>query len=176
MWHASRVEEALAGLIAEGMAKSSVCWLEYDNVPRPRAAWHVWQDGAAYLVSGGDEQLLPGLDVAREVRVTVRSKDNGARLVTWVARPEPLRRGSPEWRQAANMLSAQRLNGRSEDRILFWAADSTIVKLTPTGRIVEHPGTRSTADHAAPPPPSPATTRGPVPRVVHRRPTRPPAL
>jgi hypothetical protein len=170
------VEEALAKLIAEAMSKSSVCWLEYEELGRPRAAWHIWQDGAAYVVSGGSEQPLPGIDTATEVRVTARSKDNGARLITWVARPETLRRRTPEWREAAQALAAQRLNGHSEDRLLYWAADATITKLVPTDRVLEHPGARPTTDHAAPPPPTPAVTRGPLPRVVHRRPSRPPPL
>jgi hypothetical protein len=170
------VEEALAKLIAEAMTKSSVCWVEYEELGRAQAVWHVWEEGTAYLVSDGTEQPLPGLDAATEVRVTVRSKDNGARLLTWVAKPQSLRHGTPEWHQAASALSAQRLNGRSEDRILYWAADSTITKLTPTGRIIEHLGARSTTDHAAPPLQTPAATRGPLPRVVHRRPTRPPPL
>jgi hypothetical protein len=170
------VEEALAKLIAEAMTKSSVCWVEYEELGRPQAVWHVWQDGAAYLVSDGTEQPLPGMDAATEVHVTVRSKDNGARLLTWVARPQILRHGTPDWHEAANALAAQRRNGRSEDRILYWAADSTITKLTPTGQVIEHPGARSTTDHAVPPPPTPATTRGPLPRVVHRRPSRPPPL
>ncbi len=51
--------------------------------PRPgRAwpAWHVWLDGAAYVVSGPGEQPLPPLD--GEVELILRSKDTWARLVT----------------------------------------------------------------------------------------------
>jgi hypothetical protein len=177
MWHASGVvEQVPQGLIAEAMSKSAISWLQYGELDRPRPAWHVWHEGAAYVVSDGAEQPLPGLDVADEVLVTIRSKDNGARLLTWVARAENLRHGSAEWHLAANTLSAARLNGRSEDRTLFWAADSTITRLTPTDRVLEHLGARPTTDHAAPPPATPATTRGPLPHVVHRRPTRPPAL
>ena len=49
------------------------------------AAWHVWVEDALYVVSGGTEQPLPGLAQVDRVEVTMRSKENGGRLVTWVA-------------------------------------------------------------------------------------------
>jgi hypothetical protein len=175
--------DPLAALVAKATATSAVCWLRYGDDPgdagdlaRSRLAWHVWHEGAALVVSGGTEQALPGIEVADEARVTVRSKDDGGRLVTWVARVEHVRHGSAQWREAAAALAPARLNGRAEDRLLLWAADSAITRLVPTGRVVEHPGERPHGDGAAPPPPSPATTRGALPWVVHRRPRRAPAL
>ena len=65
-------------LVAEACRKSDVLWISLPGLPQPRAAWHVWFDGAVYLVSGDGEQELPGLEAAETVEVTVRSKDKGA--------------------------------------------------------------------------------------------------
>lgn len=169
-------DEALAALVAEATAKSAVLWLRYGELDRSLLAWHVWHEGSAYVVSGGAEQQLPGIEAVDEARVTVRSKDNGTRLLSWVATAQNVRHGSAEWHAAAAVLAPARLNGRTEDRLMLWAADSTITRLTPTGRVSQHAGERPHGDHAAAPPPSPATTRGPLPKVFHRRPRRSPSL
>ena len=44
-----------------------------------------------------------------------------------------------------------------------WARESVVFRLDPVGRALEHPGRVSHSSHAAEPPPSPATTRGPLP-------------
>lgn len=170
------MDEALSALVAEATAKSGIVWLSYAGEPRPRVAWHVWLDGSAYVISGGTEQPLPGIEGATEVTVTVASKDAGSRLLTWVATARTVRHGSADWHAAAAALSAKRLNGVTADRLLLWSADSTITRLTPTGQVPEHPGARPQGDHAAPPVPTGATTRGPLPRVFHRRQRRSPKL
>jgi hypothetical protein len=78
---------------------------------------------------------------------------------------------------AVDALAPERLNAATIDALgEVWAAESTITKLTPTGELVEYPGSYPDDSLAAPPPPSPATTRGPRPWVVHRRPRRSPRL
>ncbi len=170
------MDEQLSALVAEATAKSSVLWLSYDDMPQPRAVWHVWLDGAAYVVSGGTEQPLPGIEFESAAMVTVRSKDNGTRLLTYPARLTHLRHGSSEWHAAAAALLAERLNGRRDGALLLWGADSTITRIEPTGEVLEHPGERPTGPFDARVLPTPATTRGELPTVLHRRQRRAPRL
>ncbi|MFZ5847413.1 MAG: hypothetical protein ACOYX5_08540 [Actinomycetota bacterium] len=158
-------------LIAELGKKTGVCWLRYDDGgPRPRAAWHVWHDEALLLVAGGPEQELPGIAEADRVEVTMRSKDNGGRLVTWVGSVSPVRPGEEQWEDATSALIADRLNledlGTARQT---WAERSVVVRVEPTGEVLEDPDSLSDEAHEAPPVPSRATTRGPLPRVLHRR-------
>ncbi|MEU7988532.1 hypothetical protein AB0B56_27060 [Streptosporangium canum] len=115
------------GVIEEGAKKSGVLWLSLD---RPRLAWHAWHDGAIYVVTGGGEQSLPGLAESGEVRVTLRSKDNGGRLVVFDASVEVV--DQAECAEAVAALAKERLNAVDgaglTDR---WAARSQVVRLTP---------------------------------------------
>lgn len=152
-----------AALIEEACKKSGLIWVAVSGL-RDRAAWHVWHEqdgrGAVYVVIGGGEQSLPGLADGITVRVTVRSKDKGGRLVSWpgvVARVVP---GSEEWAAVVPTLHAKRLNARDgEAQPERWAANSAVFRIRPHGAPFEGPGRYATASGAAPVPPSPATTR-----------------
>ena len=157
-------------LVEEACRKTSMVWLQPESSPRPVAAWHVWVDGAAYVVGGGAEQDLPAMADGELVAVTVRSKDKGGRLVTWVARAEHVPAGSEGWDTAVLELHAKRLNPPDgEQQPARWARESTVTRLAPTGELPESPGRMPSRSHAAPPPGSPATTRGPLPFVLGRR-------
>jgi hypothetical protein len=170
-------EQDLAALVEEATKRSGLVWLDYPGAGRSRPAWHVWHEGAAYVVSDGPEQPLPGIERADRVRVTVRAKDTRARLVTWVADAATVAHGTPEWASAAEALRGQRLNAsHAESLVLVWGADSTITRLRPTGEVLEHPGARPTGSLAAPPVDTAATTRGRLPWVAHRRQSRAPDL
>jgi hypothetical protein len=178
-------EAYTTALIAELGKKTGVCWLRYDGPEdgpeegpgRARAAWHIWYDDALHLVAGGQEQPLPGVAEAGRVEVTMRSKENGGRLVTWVGRVSAVRPGEDAWEPVTDALVSDRLNleelASAKDE---WAAHSVVVRIDPTGELLEEPGALTRDDHAAPPPPTPATTRGPLPRVLHRRQRRHPDL
>jgi hypothetical protein len=113
--------------VEEGAKKSGILWLTLD---RPRLAWHAWHDGAIYLVTGGEEQLLPGLDALDRVHVTLRSKDNGARLVEFDATVSLVDQAAAP--DAVAVLAKERLNARDSEHLTErWARDSTIVRLTP---------------------------------------------
>ncbi len=171
------MDPSTAALVAELGRKTSVCWLRYDGEDRARPAWHVWQDGGLLLVSGGEEQQLPGIAAADRVEVTMRSKEDGGRLVTWVGAAATLSPGSEEWSRAAAALAAARLSIPSlTETPEGWRTTSTLTRIVPTGEVLEAPGSLSDSDHAAPPAPTPATTRGPLPRVLHRRQRRRPPL
>jgi hypothetical protein len=170
-------EIALPALVGEVMKRSSLVWLTYEGSERARPVWHAWQDGVAYVVSGGPEQPLPGILSTDRVVVTARAKDTRERVVSWVAETETLVPWTSEWRMAVDALAPERLNAATIDALgEVWAAESTITKLTPTGELVEYPGSYPDDSLAAPPPPTSATTRGPRPWVVHRRPRRSPRL
>lgn len=175
-------ETFTTALVAELGKKTGVCWLRYDDPDsggpaRTRAAWHVWYDDALHLVAGGEEQPLPGLDEVDRVEVTMRSKENGGRLLTWVGRVSVVSPDDEAWDEVTTALVADRLNlddlSTAKDD---WAAHSVVLRVDPTGELVEQPGALSSEDHAAPPAPTGATTRGPLPRVLHRRQRRRPGL
>lgn len=177
-------EAFTTALIAELGKKTGVCWLRYDDgtvhqgatLPS-RPAWHVWYDDALHVVAGGDEQPLPWLEEADRVEVTMRSKESGGRLMTWVGRVSVVSPTDDAWDDVTTALVADRLNledlSTAKDT---WARDSVVMRIDPTGELLEQPGSLSDEQHAAPPAATPATTRGALPRVLHRRQRRRPGL
>ncbi|MBB5627536.1 hypothetical protein BJ981_003235 [Sphaerisporangium krabiense] len=119
-------------LIEEAAKKSGVLWI---SLPAgDRLAWHVWHDGAVYVVTGGGEQALPGLVDAARVTVTLRSKDNGARLVAFEAAVRVVDQSSPSEGDAGAIaaLAKERLNAPDAAGLTSrWAAGSSVVRLTP---------------------------------------------
>lgn len=167
----------IPALIEESMKRSSLVWISYEADGRSRAVWHGWDDGVAYVVSGGPEQDLPGIEWVRQAVVTSRARETHARLVSWVAAVESLVPWTDEWHEAVNVLSPDRLNAATVNALgEVWAGESVISRLTPTGEIVDHPETPPTDSLAAAPPASEATTRTGTPWVMHRRPGRSPSL
>jgi hypothetical protein len=165
-------------LIAELSRKTGVSWLSATGAEeRTYAVWHVWHDDALCLVSGGGEQPLPDIDDGARVEVTQRSKDNGGRLVTWVGTASVVPPGSAEWDSITPALVSDRLNLRDLTTAADeWARSSVVRKVVPTGELVEAPGRLSEDAHRATPAPTPATTRGRLPKVLHRRVRRRPKL
>jgi hypothetical protein len=162
-------------LVAELAKKSAVSWVRHGG--RSHAVWHVWSDGALCLVSGGGEQPLPDVPDGEHVEVVMRSRDTGGRLLTWVARTSVVHPGDELWEPTTTALVGARLN--LDDPAATparWAASSVVRRLVPDGEFVESPGDLSDADHRAVPEATPATTRGPLPRVLHRRVERRPRL
>jgi hypothetical protein len=147
-------------LVEEAMKKSGLVWLTLPDLPQPRAAWHLWHEGAAYILTGGEgEQPLPGLPEASQVTVTVRSKDKGGMLVTWVADVSEIAPGSPEWDELIPLVVKERLNARPQhgevhegdaahNPIPRWSRESWLLKLTPTGTTPGTPGNLP-ADYAS---------------------------
>ncbi len=163
-------------LVAEATRKSGLVWV---TVPggRPRPVWHIWHEGAAYVLTGGREQELPGMAAAatggRPVSVTVASKDTGGRLVTWPAAVAAVAPGSADWAAVVPLLQAKRLNPPDGDEApARWARESVLHRLAPAGELLESPDRLSTSSHAAEPADTPATTRVRVPFTLHRRPRR----
>lgn len=167
----------LPALIEESMKRSSLVWISYEPDGRSRAAWHGWADGVAYIVSGGPEQQLPGVEWAQRAVITSRAKETHARLVSWVANVEALIPWTDEWHLAVNLLSPDRLNAATVNALgEVWAGESVISKFTPTGEIVDQPGDYPAGSLASAPPRTSATTRTGTPWVMHRRPRSSPSL
>ena len=168
------MSDPTAALVEEATKRSGLIWLDLLGLAGPRAAWHVWHDGAAYVVTGGIEQPLPGLPDAERVTVIVRSKDNGARIVSWVAEVPEVKPRSDEWAAVVPVLAKERLNAPDSDaQTERWADEAYVLRLAPTGEVAEAPG-RLPADYAAVrPAPSPATTTGRSPFMIGARRRRP---
>jgi hypothetical protein len=165
------VSEPHTALVEEAVKKSGVLWLALPGLPQPRAAWHVWHEGAAYVLTAGDgEQPLPGLPDADQVLVIVPSKDKGGRLVSWVAQCAQVEPGSVTWDEVTPLLAKARLNaGAPAEQIRRWANESYVIRLTPTGEVPEAPGSQREDYAVARPVPTPATTAGPPPRMFGAR-------
>lgn len=138
-------------LVEAGTRKSGLVWIAVPGHP-VRAAWHLWSDGAAYVLHGPDEQQMPGLAEADLVAVTVRSTDKGGRLVTWEAAVETVPPGSPAWEELTPQLQRARLNSPDGPAAAErWARTCTLSRLTPTGTLLEEPGRHPTGSLAAAP-------------------------
>ncbi|MFI0353551.1 hypothetical protein [Actinomadura sp. 9N407] len=160
-----------AALVAEAAKKSGLLWLTLPGLTQPRAAWHLWHGDAAYVLTGGEgEQPMPGLPEAERVQVTLRSKDKGGRLISFVAACESVEPGTDLWDEVAPLLAKDRLNAAShESQLERWADESYIIRLTPTDEVLEAPGDYPDDYAAVRPVPTPATTAGPPPRMIGGR-------
>lgn len=160
-----------SALIEEALKKSGMLWLVLSGLPQPRAAWHVWHDGSAYVLTGGEgEQPLPGLPDATRAKVMVRSKDKGGRLITFTAAVEIVEPGTDLWEEITPVMARERLNARThEGQIDTWATESWIVRLTPTEDVEEAPGDYDDSYSVIRPVPTPATTAATPPRMFGAR-------
>lgn len=169
-----------AALTQELSRKTGVCWLRYDAAGAAavdHAAWHVWRDGSLYVVSGGDEQQLPGIEEVASLEVVMRSRETGGRLLTWVGEVSVVHPDDDLWEPATTALVAGRLNlDDPSTAAAGWAEHSVVTKITPVDRLSEAPGSLPHDAHLATPPATRATTRGPLPKVLGRRSKRRPKL
>ena len=165
--------------VAAAMKKAGLVWLAWPGQQRHLPAWFVTVDERYVVLAGGtgsDEQPLSGLADATVADVVVPGKPATTRLLRWEARVRRLEPGTDEWSAAAGVLRTDRLNaadlGTQLDR---WRDAAALLVLEPTGRV--HDGLDDLPRRtAAVPPPTPATTRTRLPRVLHRRSKRRPRL
>ena len=124
--HACRV--SISTLVAEASRRSGVLWVSSPTVA-PTLLWHVWHDGAAYVVCGGAEQALAPLGPTATVAVRAKA---GALVVQWEASVSGVEPGSALWDEVTPLLAAERLNAASvQDLPGQWAATSTVLQLAP---------------------------------------------
>lgn len=167
---------ATATLIEDAVKKSGLVWVRVAGANRAaQPVWHIWHEGAVYVLTGGLEQPAPGGldgvgpdDSGSRALVTVRGKDTNGRLVTFETTVARVAAGSEEWDAVVPALQAKRLNlPDGEAAPQRWARECTLWLLRPTGTVTETVEEPSTASHAVAPPPSPGRSR--VPRPLHLR-------
>ena len=133
---------SVTALLAEAAGKSDIMWVD---VPGERSfpVWYAWVTDRFYVVSGEGEQLLPRLPEV--VRLILRSKDSGGRLLTVNATAHLLAPHTPSWETA---VAAR------------WAESGAVHALHPFGPPVEAPGAHPDDAGRSPLAPAPATTVG----------------
>ena len=124
-------------LVAQATRASLVVWVGGPGTP-PRAVWHVWHEGAAYVLTGPGEQDAPGLADGGTARVAVRSRDRqGDRVVDWAAEVSVVPPGSAGWEEMLPLLRARRLNdAQAAGQPERWARACTLWRLAPTGQLL----------------------------------------
>lgn len=157
-------------LLDAGLKRTDLIWVGPDPESL-RAVWQVWADGAIYLLCGGGEQAAP-VQPGGPAVVVVASKDKRTRLASFAATVEQVGPGE-EWDRITGQMVTRRLNlPDGEAAPQRWAAESMLLRLRPELPLLERPGRYDSALHAAPPPPTPATTRVPRPWHLFGRPNR----
>lgn len=146
----------VTALLAEAAGKSDIMWVD---VPGERSfpVWYAWVADRFYVVSGEGEQLLPPLPEV--VRLILRSKDSGGRLITVTATAHLLAPHTPSWETAVAALAGERLNA-TDDVAARWAESGAVHALHPFGPPVEAPGAHPDDAGRSPLAPAPATTVG----------------
>jgi hypothetical protein len=140
-------------LVAEATKKAAIVWLTVGDHP----AYPVWcapTGDALHVVTGPGEQPAPGLLDATTVQVSARG-DHGGRIVTWTASVVPVEPASDDWPVVATQLAGKRLNaaGTVDDVVARWARECAVLRLAPTGEVVETVATTPATSEAAPPRP-----------------------
>jgi hypothetical protein len=164
---------ATSALLEEAAKKSGLIWLRAAGPGRrAQAVWHLWHDGAIYVLTGGLEQPAPE-GLADRAFVTIRSKDKGSRLATYEVAVDTIAPDDQAWGDVTTALLGKRLNLPDGDAApQRWARECVVYRLRPTGEVTETPDEPSTTSHAVEPPPTPARTRVPRPLHVRGRPRR----
>lgn len=116
------------------LKKGSILWLSIpqrggETLSRP--AWYVQQGQKLFVLKGGAEQELPGLEDARTVTVTVRSKDVKAAIGELVADVRVVT-DDEEFERIAGLGLGKRLNLKDgEAAMQRWKDTCTLVELSP---------------------------------------------
>ncbi|HET7529638.1 MAG TPA: hypothetical protein VFJ98_01635, partial [Mycobacteriales bacterium] len=101
---------AISALVEEAAKKSGLLWVRAAGPGRrAQAMWHVWHEGAVYVLTGGIEQPAPE-GLADRAYVTLRSKDKWSRLATVEVSVGVVPPDSEEWDVVVPLLHAKRLN------------------------------------------------------------------
>ncbi len=126
-------------IVDEATKRSSVLWLDVAGAAQPQPMWHLWQDGVAYVVTGGLEQPWPGDALATTAVVLVRSRERqGDLLVRWEAAVAHVEPGTPLWDEVVPVLHAKKMNRvDGEQQPDRWARECTVRSLTPTGLLLD---------------------------------------
>lgn len=159
-----------SALLEEALKRTDFLWVGPVG-GRSHGVWHVWDDGSVWVLGGGSEQPLP-VEPGEPAVVIIRSKDKGTRLLSVAAAAELVGPGD-DWDRIAGNMATRRLNlPGGEDTLGRWARECRLLRLRLDPDFLEAPGHYDSGSNAAPPPPTPATTRVPRPWHLFGRPGR----
>ncbi|MFW5933341.1 MAG: hypothetical protein ACOCT8_01280 [Actinomycetota bacterium] len=134
--HSARGAGVLMEAAETALKKGSLCWVtipQPDGSPVTRPAWYVQQGQRLFMLTGPDEQQLPGIDRAAQVTLTVKSKDVKATIGEMPADVRVVE-DPDEFEQIANLGMGNRLNLKDgQDALERWKRTCTMVELTPHG-------------------------------------------
>ena len=124
-------------LVAEATRRSEALWLAAPG-GRLRVVWHIWHEGAAYVVGcpggvSGPEQLLPLLDDRAEVTVRSRARPTDP-AVSWSAEVSEVEPGAAAWDEVTGRLATARHNAVDVAGLpVRWATDpaTRVLRLSP---------------------------------------------
>jgi hypothetical protein len=122
--------------VETALKKGSIVWLDIpqrggDVVQRP--AWYVQEGRSIYVIKGGREQELPGLESADQVTVVVKSKDIKATIAELPAGVRVVT-DDTEFERVATLGMGTRLNLLDgQDALERWRSECVMVHLTPLG-------------------------------------------
>jgi hypothetical protein len=133
---------APTAVLNEALKKSTIIWIE---VPGPNGtggkavpAWYGTMDGRIYVLTGGSEQRIRGLDQADEVVISARSKDLQSLVTRMDASARVIPTSDPLFARLVPVLLPRRLNlpdgEHAADR---WRKECTLIELTPSAIPVE---------------------------------------
>ncbi len=118
----------------EALKKSSLCWLtipQLDGGTLTRPAWYVQQGPSIFVIKGGTEQNLPGLEFASTVTLTVKSKDIRATIGTAEADVRIVT-DEEEFERIATLGLGTRLNlTDGEGALQRWKDTCVMAEITP---------------------------------------------
>jgi len=139
------------GALDAALSKSTIAWLSFGNsdAPPPErtgtpvdqpmysagrefTVWYGYQDGRVYVLTGPDEQKIPGLIEASTVQLIARSKDKRSKVAEVECAVELLPKGAHWDVLARDLLVGRRLNLRDGDAaVKRWHDTCEIAVLTP---------------------------------------------
>ncbi len=139
------VRTAVEQTVASALKKGDILWVTVPGAGAPRtkreakkgvrrdhsqAVWFVWEPPTVYVLDGPTEQQVRGLRRAREVWLTVRSKDVRSAIAEVPAEVAILPKDET-WERIARSMLGERLNLLDDDEALArWREQCEIVALT----------------------------------------------
>jgi hypothetical protein len=127
-----------AAVLDEALKKGTVVWVEVPGRDgtggRAVPAWYGTLDGRVYILTGGQEQQIPGLAEADRVLLSARSKEMQSLVAKVEASARVVPPSDPLFARLVPILLPRRLNLRDGEAAADrWRKESTLVELTPSG-------------------------------------------
>jgi hypothetical protein len=124
-------------VLGEALKKSTVVWVQVPGQAgtgdKAVPVWFGTLDGRVYVLTGGSEQHIRGLEDTNRVLLTARSKDLQSLLTTVEASARVIPASDPLFNRVVPVLLPRRLNLRDGDAAADrWRKECTLVELTPS--------------------------------------------